>query len=386
MPDKNIKQAIEIAKESLRWCYTERGIITGTRKVLWSWDSFFATFGAVSIGDLEIVKTNLLLYLKYQHKNGSIPKRFSNPLYNLRFIGIPISEVWSKQQPNYKSPYYTGVSLTQHPMLILAFHHYVKNSGDLNFLKQNFSKLQNIYHFLDRHSYKNGLLKESLGGGWAEAVMKRGAVAFTNMCYAESLRCFSDLARIAGKLEISEEFKNKYQQIKTTINNTLWSDKDGGFYSDWRGLNRHHNFASDGNILAILWGIADKNQTSILLKRLDKLMAKSRVPMPVAEDKYLIFRIFIFNLLGGMKHYHINFSWTWLGSIYALAKLKIGRKKEALQILVKISKAIVRDGIVHEIYYNNKPVKLFFYKSEAPWAWSAGLFLYACKMAGLKVK
>jgi len=108
--------------------------------------------------------------------------------------------------------------------------------------------------------------------------------------------------------------------------------------------------------------------------------------MPVAENKYLIFRIFIVNLLGGMKHYHINFSWTWLGSIYALAKLKIGRKKEALQILAKIAGAIVRDGIVHEIYYNNKPVNIFFYKSEAPWAWSAGLFLYACKMAGFKVK
>jgi len=381
-----IDQAIKIAKESLKWCYTKQGIITGTRKVLWSWDSFFATFGAVSIGDLNIVKTNLKLYLEYQLKDGSIPKRFSNPLYGLRFVGIPISEVWQKQKPNYRSPYYTGKSLTQHPMLILAFHHYIKNSNDIKFLRQNFSKLIKIFEFLDNHSYKNGLLKESLGGGWAEAVLKRGAVAFTNMCYAESLLCIKELAKLLEKNDIARKFDAKYKQIKETINQKLWSDKDGGFYSDWHGSNRHHYFASDGNILAILWGIADKNKTAILDKRLKKLMSKSIVPMPVAEDKYLIFRIFIINLLGGMKHYHINFSWTWLGSIYALAKLKIGQKREAIKILEKIARVIVRDGTVHEIYYKDKPVSIFFYKSEQPWAWSAGLFLYACKMAGFKVK
>ena len=381
-----INQAIKIAKESLRWCYTKRGIITGTRKVLWSWDSFFATFGAVSIGDFDMVKTNLKLYLSYQRKDGSIPKRFSNPLYALRFIGLPIAEVWEKQRPNYRSPYYTGASLTQHPMLIIAFHHYIKNSNDIKFLKNNFSKLIKIFEFLKKHSYKNGLLKESLGGGWAEAVLKRGAVAFTNMCYAESLFCIKELANLLGKTNEAKEFDAKYKQIKEIINQKLWSDKDGGFYSDWSGFNRHHYFASDGNILAILWGIADKNKISILDKRLKKLMAKSNVPMPVAESKYIIFRIFIINLLGGMKNYHIDFSWTWLGSIYVLAKLKIGKRAEVVSILEKISRVIVRDGTVHEIYNNDKPVSLFFYKSEQPWAWSAGLFLYACKKAGFKVK
>ena len=86
-----------------------------------------------------------------------------------------------------------------------------------------------------------------------------------------------------------------------------------------------------------------------------------------------------------MKNYHIDFSWTWLGSIYALAKLKIGQRKEAVNILEKISRVIVRDGTVHEIYNNDKPVSIFFYKSEQPWAWSAGLFLYTCKKAGFKV-
>ena len=359
--------------------------MTGSRKVYWSWDSFFASFGAISVGDAKIVKANLNLYLKYQKKNGSIPKRFSNPLYSLQFIGLPIKEVWEKQRPNYRSPYYTGASLTQHPMLIIAFHHYIKSTNDIKFLKENFSKLIKIFQFLNRYSYKNGLLKEGLGGGWAEGVLKRGAVAFTNMCYAQSLLCAGELADSLGKTDLASEFEAKYKELKKAINQKLWSNKDSGFYSDWHTFRRHHYFASDSNILSILWNIADKDKILILDRRLKKLMSRSSIPMPAAESKYVIFRIFLINLMGGMKNYHIDFSWTWLGCIYALAKLKIGKKAEALKILEKIARVIVRDGTVHEIYYNNKPVSILFYKSEQPWAWSAGLFLYACEQAGFKV-
>ena len=385
MSDK-IEKAIQIAKENLRQCYTKRGILTGSRQVYWSWDSFFASFGAIAIGDFDIVKTNLKLYLSYQRAGGEIPKRFANPLYSLRYIGLPIAETWPNQRPNYRSPYYTGPSLTQQPIFIIAFHHYIKKTDDIKFLRANFSKLVKIFKFLQNHSYKNGLLKESFGGGWAEGILKRGAIAFTNICYVRSLQCMKELADLIDKTEEAKFYALKAKRLNAKINQVLWSDDKEGFYSDWHGLSRHHFFAADSNILAILWGIADKDQTAKIDRRLNKLMAKSSIPMPVAESKYRAIRIFWTYLFSGMKNYHINFSWTWLGSSCALAKLKIGKKEQAVKILAKIAAAIVRDGTVHEIYYNDKPVNIFFYKSETPWAWSAGLFLYACEKAGFEVR
>lgn len=271
-------------------------------------------------------------------------------------------------------------------MLVIAFHNYITESGDIDFLKKHFNKLSKIFHFLEKYRYKSELLREGVGGGWAEGVLKRGAIAFTNICYVRSLECFRDLSKKLGKADFEKEFHEKYERVKAAINQKLWSDGKEGFYIDWQGFNRHHYFASDSNILSILWDVVDRNNIKYLDKKLDKLAHKSKVPMPVAESKYFIARVFFLNLIGGLKNYHIDFSWSWLGSAYALAKLKIGQKKEAIKILEKIAYVIVRDKTVSEVYFSNKPVEVMFYESEKPWAWGAGMFLYACSKAGFKVK
>ena len=52
-------------------------------------------------------------------------------------------------------------------------------------------------------------------------------------------------------------------------------------------------------------------------------------------------------------------------------------KKEAEELLNKISNKIVEYENVYEVYYKEKPVNKLLFKSEAPFAWSAGLFVFA---------
>ncbi|MCX6809311.1 MAG: GH116 family glycosyl hydrolase [Candidatus Berkelbacteria bacterium] len=381
-----IKEAIKIAKADLRSCYTKRGIKTGSRGVYWSWDSFFASFGSLEIDDFEIVKKNLRLYLDYQNKNGNIPKRVANPLYPLRFLKIPISEETSKQKPSYMSPYYTGKSISQCPVFIISFFQYVEKSKDLEFLKVNYSKLTKIINFLSNYTYNSGLLREAIGGGWAESVLKRGAISYTNMCYVKCLDCMSQMALLLHKKDNSDFYKSQYLFVKKSIDLKLWEDVGGGFYSDWFGFNRHHYFNSDGNLLAIWFDIADEGKILKINRQLNKLLNVSNPPLPLTSDRYYFWRIYFTNQLAGIKNYHVGFSWLWLGCLAALVKLKLGEKKKAIQILESISKVIARDKTVHEIYRKNKPIKLLFYKSESPWAWGAGLFIYACSKAGFKVQ
>ena len=56
----------------------------------------------------------------------------------------------------------------------------------------------------------------------------------------------------------------------------------------------------------------------------------------------------------------------------------MGRKDKAMKVLEKISQIIVDYGHVYEVYQEGKPVNKMFFKSEVPFAWSAGLYIYAC--------
>jgi hypothetical protein len=51
---------------------------------------------------------------------------------------------------------------------------------------------------------------------------------------------------------------------------------------------------------------------------------------------------------------------------------------EAEILLYRISQAIVRDGTVHEVYApTGQYLSTFWYTSEAPLTWSAGMVVYA---------
>lgn len=381
----DVKKAIEIAKQSLRSCYDSRGILTGSRQVHWSWDSFFASFGALEIGDHQIVKKNLELFLQHQNSEGNIPKRIANPFYALRFIKIPISESPSKQKPSFASPYYTGQSLSQCPTLVIAFYQYIKKTKDKAFLAAHFGQLQKIYKFLSKHSYRSGLLREPVGGGWAESILKRGAIAYTNMCYLESIRCMARMSAILGKTKKAQEFSALAHKVHQAIDGKLWEQSKGGFYSDWYGFSRHHHFNADGNLLALWWQIADREKSKKINIKIDELLSDSDPPIQQTSERYFFWRVFFTNQISGMKHYHTRFSWLSLGCFAALAKIEIGKKEEGIRIIKKIAQVINKYQTVHEILFNGKPVDLFFYQSEQPWAWAAGMFLYASKKAGYKV-
>lgn len=384
--DSIIAEAVAIARKDLRWCYRSRGIISGSRLVYWSWDSFFASLGASRLGDLHIVRKNLELYLSFQNSFGAIPKRIAHPWYFLRYIGLPIREDPGKQQPTFWNTYYTAPSLAQNPVFLIAFHDYVVKSKDLDFAISRLESLSKIAHYLENQEESEyGLLWEGIGGGWAESVLKHGVISFTNMCYARSLWCLADLYDQIGSLERGAIYRAKFEQTVKAINTHLWSEDDGGYYSDWYGRHRHHHFATDGNLLAICWEIASPDQAQKIQIKIDALSLEDDVPIRLAYDQYDYWRIFIVNRIGGMKDYHVGFSWTWLGCIDAVAKMKMGKKEEANVLLHRIAEVIKKDGTVHEIYDKGKAVKTPLYKSEHPWAWGAGLFLYACAELGYKI-
>jgi len=141
---------------------------------------------------------------------------------------------------------------------------------------------------------------------------------------------------------------------------------------------RQDYFASFGNLLAILFDFADREKSLLILEFAQKNCLNS-FTLETNYPKYPFWRIPFWNHLGGMADYS-NRGCLWLqpGILYALALHKIGKKLEAQNMLIKISKTIIKHNGVFEIYERDgTPVNRYIYKSEYPFAWSSGLFLYA---------
>jgi hypothetical protein len=102
------------------------------------------------------------------------------------------------------------------------------------------------------------------------------------------------------------------------------------------------------------------------------------VPTQVTNHDYGRSFVAIENRLAGIPHYHTSAAWLWLGAWHVIALVRSQQLDEAQVLLEQMSHVIVRDGVVHEVYgRDGLPLSTFWYESEAPLTWSAGLFVYA---------
>jgi glycogen debranching enzyme len=374
----SIDVAFQIALNNLRSLYGEEGIFAGARhfKDYWARDSFFAGFGCLEAEDSYIVKKNLALYLNYINKHGQLPLRIGATQTGvvLAYFGLKSK----KRIPIYHTDKNKSHPVDQNSLFIIAFCHYIKKTKDIEFLNENLDKIERIcsWNFLNCH---DGLLiEENEYCNWADSVKKKGNVLYTNVCYCYSLECMSSLYKILGNKQRQKEYLEKYQQVKRKINELFWT---GEHYLDWIDKDRHHNyFSTDGNILAVLWDIADAVKAKHI-EEASHIFEVNEVPSECVHPLYPKKLISSQIKLIGLGDYHNGVSWLWLGCINALAKNKLGMKKEAISLLEKIASIIIENNGVYEIYEETgEPVNRLIYKAEFPFAWSAGLFVYAVKM------
>jgi len=147
---------------------------------------------------------------------------------------------------------------------------------------------------------------------------------------------------------------------------------------DWINNDSHYNyFSTDGNMLAILFDIADTNKAKHIIDA-SHIFDIHETPSQCVHPPYSKNLISRQTKSFGLGDYHNGISWLWLGAISAVAKYKTGYISDAKLLLEKMSKLIVKYNKVYEVYEKTgEPVNRFLYKSEYPFAWSSGLFLYA---------
>ncbi|MBS3084853.1 hypothetical protein J4411_02980 [Candidatus Pacearchaeota archaeon] len=370
------KNAFEIAKKSLKECYEKNGIIAGKVHYAnhWARDSFYASWGALELGDFEIVKKNLELFLKYM-KRGQVPLRIGSSYLGgfLAFIGI---------KPWFGVRYNQGKGLLNSAMdpnllFLMTIEKYVRETGDLAFARKNITKIKSAIAWLNKWK-KDDLIYSEKYATWQDSIKKKGFVLYTNILYYETMK---KMGRLFTRLRIKNEFTEKANEIKKMINRRFWDKRMGHYIDYYNEKKRSGVFTSDGNFYSILFDVADKAQSESILKKAKKYGISKDVPSYTNFPKHKNRDVYPLLYLGHMQSYNdYGIAWPWIGCIHAVCLFKMKRVAEAMKIMKKISKLIEKDGDVYETYEKNgKPLNRLFYRSEHPFAWGAGFYILAYK-------
>ena len=374
----NLRSAIEVRRFGNR--KTRDILHAGYRNFRESWarDFSFASFGLLALKEFKVVKDTLEAFLDHQTPEGQFPVK----LHSMGMVTRFMHSLLGREQPTeipMRPKYISGhgtISLDGQCLMVIAAIHYSFQTEDHEFLKTHWEALVNAISWAERSvmDSTDGLLTQAAFADWADSIARSGCVLYTNVTYWKALREMAEAATHFGLNDQISFYSKKAEQVAQSIQGHLWRP-ELGYYAASDTLDQ---LTSSGNLLAIAWELASPEQATSILDAIIVNGMASPVPTKVAYPTYPHHLIALENRLGGVANYHTDAAWLWIGAWHVVALARSGRVEESHGILSRIAEVIVDDQQVHEVYGpNGRPLSSFWYKSEAPLTWNAGMVIYA---------
>lgn len=349
----------------------------------WARDFGFAAYGLLALRLYDTVKETLEAFLWHQTPQGQLPVK----LHSIHTVTRFLHSFLGREQPieTILKPKYISAhgapSLDGQGMLVIAALTYVEEIQDLTFLQTHWKQLELAMQWLKTyHRNPDGpLLHQGAFADWADSIARRGRVLYTNVIYWKAL---TEMARAAARLEQTEnaaQYSREAENVAHAIQTQLWRPALGYFVTS----DKLHQLSSDGNLLAIAWGLANTEQAASILKVMREAGMAEPVPTRVVYPSYPLELIALENLLGRVPNYHTDASWLWIGAWHVIALVKSGQLDTAHKLVARITNVIVRDKQVNEVHGpNSEPLSSIWYKTESPLSWNAGMIIYALHIFG----
>ena len=375
-----VHRAYRIAVRDLRACYNPDGIVAGRLhfNAYWARDGFWASLGALALGDVEQVKAHLNLFVEYQMPSGKLPVR-------VEFLGHTFGHYHTRRM-ELKALYRAGTvfadPLDPTALFIIAAREYFTHSHDMDFCVHFEPAMDRAIQWLLSHDRDgDGLIESRYLAGWMDSILKKDKVFYLNLTFYEALRACRALKEWLGHMEDARRFEDAASRTSAALQRVFWN---GEYFTDWIRGPRHGGFASDGNVLAILFGAAGEEQARAILHFIASRGLDSDSPLRTCDPVYPISQVFPFYFLAGIPDYHRTLVWPWLGTLNAINKFRLGDQAAALSDLARIGALFVEHNAVAEVYEpDGRLLQRRFYQAEFPFAWNAGLYIYAAHTLGL---
>ncbi len=346
---------------------------------LWTRDGMYGALGLLAIGDHAVVRDCLVTILDCQKPDGQLPRRVGAGSNALGIVRAAIG-LSPKADDRFDYADFAKPSVDANALVIWLSAEYVKTAGDDAFAAEKFQALDRAAGWL-RAKVQGGLLTQATYADWKDMNARGGQVLYSNALYYQALRSMGELAARTGDAERQAAYELRARELATRIREAFW-DAGRGHFRDTTEL---LEFSPEGDLLAVLFGIATPVQRTASLRKAEALL-ELRPLLPALDGDYPASMIPLQVKLAGLEDYHDRFMWPWLTDLYAWTLAAGGQKAKATRALARAGKLALRDGTFHEIYEGAEPVAVErkFYHSEPAFSWHAGLFVRAAKELGIE--
>jgi glycogen debranching enzyme len=167
-------------------------------------DSEWSGFAIDDYGDTELVKEQLKFLQRYQDSSGKI------------FHEISTSGV----------VHYDAADAT--PFYLILAGHYLRASGDIQFIKESWMHLKKAIDFLySTDTDGDGLIENTnQGHGWVEGGALFGAHSsfYLSSSWAQALNDMSYFASLIGERDLAVKYSLQSQKVQKILNTDFWND------------------------------------------------------------------------------------------------------------------------------------------------------------------
>lgn len=375
-----IQRAYHLAVRDLRACYNPDGIVAGRLhfNAYWARDGFWAALGALALGDSDQAKLHLDTFIRYQLPSGNVPVR-------VEFVGHTFGD-YPTLRARPKALFRAGSifvdPLDPAALFILTAQEYFERTQDVTFCRRFEPAMDRAIAWLMHHDRDGDAVIESRYlADWMDSILRKGKVSGINALYCASLRACARMKEVLGNVQVATIFREAADRVATAFREQFWN---GDYFIDWVRGSHRGGFAADGNVLAIFFHVATESEGRRILAYIDAQGLDRDTPLRTCFPVYPLWMVFPFYLLAGIPDYHRTLIWPWLGTLNAINKARLGLREGGLADLARIGEWYLRGRAVKEVYTaDGIPVARRIYHAEVPFAWNAGLYVYAVHALGL---
>lgn len=374
-------------------CSLEDNTVYGTDE---NYRSVWARDGAITIiGTLPLIDDPEI--------NQAQVKTFDTILEHLAPNGQPPSNV----RIDSKHPDYSGVggicSVDSALWFLIAFHEYIQQTRDMNFLRKHLPELQRMMNWLSAlDSNNDALLEIPEAGDWADLLGYHYNILYDEVLWYQANICFGRMLGWLGEEDRAGDYLRWSQVIKKEILMSFWPSTQTGMYQSINFSEQQYSLGDThyliaqvgpfdfswrcdvyGNILAYLFNVLDQDKA----KRAFQFMWGVGIndPYPVT-NLYPPIHVgdrdwqpyYVVNQLNLPDQYHNGGIWPFIGAQWVRFIYKLGFTNLAYQELYKVAE-LNKLGIANEWEFNEwvhgktgRPM------GKAYQAWSASEFILAC--------
>jgi glycogen debranching enzyme len=353
-----LEECYEKAKEVIAGCSTKNGLYASGGKDgyrgVWARDSMITLIGAsTDEGEpfRKQFKKSLLTLAKFQGKDGQIP----NAILNFEK---------KKQKAEFKS-------IDSSLWYVIGHYVYKKRYRDNSLFHRYEKSIKKAIIWIRYRDFGENITLEQLPTtDWQDAFPhKYGDTINTQSLYAGVLKSIGDKKTLRKlKLEVNKKDDNR-----------LWG---GDYYwaYRWKNHNKYKEigkwFDSLGNILAILFGLANKKQSKRILDYIDNKKINRPYPVrcinPPIKKSSEHWEDYYYDAGATPDHYLNGGIWPYIGAYYVLALIKLKRYKLAEKELEMVAESNLKGNLFPE--WIDPKTKKSYGKLQA---WDAGVYMLA---------